>query len=607
MSEQADVPRAPAGPSPTRLRTRATLYFMTAALPSCLLSGVASVVLHRLVTQQIKDRNARVALQARRLIEDERTRVEHAVAKIAGLDALKDLVEAKAAGRPVREKPFAPTQAPIYGLEILAVVHLFSEGTSAILSNAHLARTVGDEAPSFLVPARGTANRKNAAPPILSGVALEYVDGNPPIKVPVLIAQATLLLQNGHAAVIYGGIRLDGHRLRNLASATDATVRLHHPHIEPWVFSPRRHAPTTATDTWTLDPLNPDAPPMTLSVSVHLERLVKAKRLFATTAVALVIGALLAAVLFATILAKRITTPILELSDAARQVGQGNLNVTVIPRSQDEVGGLVRVFNHMTKELVQARVRVRRAERVAAWQQIARRVAHEIKNPLFPIQMSMETLQKSYNKKHPKLDEIVQEATRTVLEEVRALNRIVTEFSNFARLPAPKRTPEDPWAILLHVHGLYKGPDVDGRVQLADPPNTPLPLISLDREQIGRALINLVKNALEALNDETGTVTLHVQTATHEGVHGVRFLVVDTGEGMPDDVKASLFTPYFTTKAEGTGLGLAIVSRIVEEHHGHIEVQSQPEQGTTFTLFIPADSPTGPAVPAQDPAPSSDS
>lgn len=571
------------------MRTRATIYFITAALPSCLLSGMASIVLHRLVTQEIKDRNARVAEQARRIVEDERIRVERAVNEIAALDRVKDLAWAKASGQTVRGESFAPSQAPIYGLEILALVHTSQTPPSTnVVSSAHLGRAVGDEAPSFIT----------STPTVKSGVALEYVDGNPPVKAPVLIAQKTITVRPGHRATVYGGIRLDGHRLRNLANAADATVRLSRSKMTALVFSARNEPTDVATRTWSLAPLDPKTPKMTLSVSVHTERLVKAKQLFATTAVALVVGALLTALLFATIFAKRITTPILELSEAARRIGGGDLEVTVISRAKDEVGGLVRVFNQMTKELAEARIRVRKAERVAAWQQIARRVAHEIKNPLFPIQMSMETLQKSYRKKHPKLDEIVEESTRTVLEEVRALNRIVTEFSNFARLPTPKCTPEAPWTVLQHVHSLY---EANGRVRLIPEPSPPLPNIPLDREQISRALINLVKNALEALSEEQGTVTLDVQSGTHDNLPGVFFSVADTGVGMPDEVKERLFTPYFTTKEEGTGLGLAIVDRIIEEHHGHVEVESTLGHGTRFTLFIPADSATLPAEPSVNP------
>jgi nitrogen fixation/metabolism regulation signal transduction histidine kinase len=268
-------------------------------------------------------------------------------------------------------------------------------------------------------------------------------------------------------------------------------------------------------------------------------------------------------------------------------VAGDNLDVYLEPRSEDEVGSLVRVFNHMTAELAESRDRLSRAERIAAWQQIARRVAHEIKNPLFPIQMSMETLKKSYDKQHPKLAEIIEESTRTVLEEVRSLNRIVTEFSDFARLPAPELEETDVSVLLDHVYGLYRG---DGSVLRYDKvaiAEKALGRVPADREQLGRALINLVKNAIEALpEDGAGTVTLDAYAETKRDKDGVVLAVADTGVGMPEEVRTKIFTPYFTTKSEGTGLGLAIVERIVSEHGGTIDVASS-NAGTTFFVWLP--------------------
>ncbi|MCK6552770.1 ATP-binding protein, partial [Myxococcota bacterium] len=238
------------------------------------------------------------------------------------------------------------------------------------------------------------------------------------------------------------------------------------------------------------------------------------------------------------------------------------------------------------------RARLQRAERVAAWREIARRVAHEIKNPLFPIQMSMETLRKSWRSQHPKLEEIVEESTKTVLEEVRSLNRIVTEFSDFARLPSPKLEETSVLDVLEHAAALWaSGAPGAAPIEVVLDRDVitarALPRIAIDRGQIERALINLVKNAVEVLRDSGGRVTLDAHAEVRGARSGVVLTVHDTGPGIPDELRERIFTPYFTTKAEGTGLGLAIVERIAEEHHGAVHVDSAPGRGTTFHLWLP--------------------
>jgi nitrogen fixation/metabolism regulation signal transduction histidine kinase len=287
-------------------------------------------------------------------------------------------------------------------------------------------------------------------------------------------------------------------------------------------------------------------------------------------------------------LSRRITEPILELSSAAVQVGAGKLDVEVPAGTDDEVGALIEVFNQMIKELADSRERLARAERVAAWREAARRIAHEIKNPLNPMQMAMETLRKAYKSKHAQLDEIVEESIKVVLDEVRAISRMVSSFSDFARLPRPKLEAIPPLELLQHAARLYGTvpPGLSVVLDAAVIDARRLPRINADRDQVERALINLVKNAIEAMPNG-GKVVLDAAATKRGAGAGVSLIVTDNGPGMSAAVKEQLFVPYFTTKPEGTGLGLAIVERIVAEHDGAIDVETAPGSGTTFRLWIP--------------------
>ncbi|MCB9646390.1 MAG: HAMP domain-containing protein [Deltaproteobacteria bacterium] len=582
MSGEAPEPEAR-----SRLALRVTVFFLVAAAPALVLTVAAVLLLDRLVAQEIAVRTQETVAEAHRILASERDRVAKAVAAVARDDAVRDL--AAGVGQPGLQidEGLALRLASAHGLDLLALVPLRGPQAGILVSSAHLPGAVGDDAPPFiqaLLPA-GTAT---------VGAAHDWVEGNPPRLAPALLASQPAGPRRRPGLLVYGGSRLDGPQLGHVARAAQATFVLRSPGIRPVVFpadAPPGRQPRVLTVAAfpnghaLVDPGSAAQPdePTRLEIYLHAERLERARSLLRAGAAALGGASLLAALVAGFFLSRRLTRPILELSDAARRVGAGDLTVTLEPRSDDEVGALTRVFNRMTSELATSRERLARAERLAAWQQIARRVAHEIKNPLFPIQMSIETLKKSYDKQHPKLDEIVEESTRTVLAEVRALNRIVTEFSDFARLPTLQRAPVAPRTVLAHVASLYAQPA--GQVSLRPDLPEALPEILADREQLSRALINLVKNALEAAPEVT--VTLGAEAGTHEGVAGVWLEVEDDGPGMPEEVKAQVFTPYFTTKAQGTGLGLAIVERITSEHGGAVDIRSAPGQGTTVALFIP--------------------
>ncbi len=295
-----------------------------------------------------------------------------------------------------------------------------------------------------------------------------------------------------------------------------------------------------------------------------------------------------AALLGGHLLARRITRPVEALREAALRVAAGDLRARVETRASGEVGDLVRAFNGMTADLAQSRERAASAERVAAWREVARRLAHEVKNPLTPSAMSVETLREALEQRRPDFEEIFREGTAAIQEEVRRLKRIVDEFSRFARLPPPEPSPVPADELLGALLALYPAPPPGVRLEREVAGG--LPAVSVDRDQMLQVLLNLVRNATEAM-PRGGTLRL---AARREGAE-VLVSVSDTGPGIPPADLPRVFEPYFTTKEGGTGLGLAIAERIVSEHGGRIEVASGPGQGATFTVRLPAA--TAPASP----------
>ena len=224
-----------------------------------------------------------------------------------------------------------------------------------------------------------------------------------------------------------------------------------------------------------------------------------------------------------------------------------------------------------------------RTQKVAAWREVARRLAHEIKNPLTPIQLSAERMRRKLSSLEDPLSSFVQECTTTIIGEVESLKNLVDEFSQFARMPAPRAVPTDLHQLLADTLVLYDGllTDVRFERQFADQ----LPQVRVDVEQMRRVIINLVDNAVEA-TDRRGTIVL--ETAHDPSNNLVRVTVSDDGPGIPPEEREKLFLPYYSTKGRGSGLGLAIVRRIVAEHGGSIDVAPNVPRGTRFTIELPA-------------------
>jgi len=308
------------------------------------------------------------------------------------------------------------------------------------------------------------------------------------------------------------------------------------------------------------------------------------KKYIQGTAAAVGVAGVLLALMLSFWTASRVTRPLRDLASSVREVAGGNWDTRASVVSSDEVGQLARDFNGMTEQLREQRDRMIQAERVAAWRELARRLAHELKNPLFPLQITIENLQRSRDATPEQFDEVFRESTTTLLAELGHLKTIIGRFSDFAKMPAPQLEPVDINHVAREVLQLFEAqlrtpgqPAVETKLQLeADPGQVPA-----DPEQLRRALRNLVLNALDAM-PQGGT--LLVRTSRHDGKVAVE--VSDTGEGLTPEECDRLFTPYYTTKQHGTGLGLAIVQSVVSDHKGTITVHSEPGQGTTFRIEL---------------------
>ena len=292
--------------------------------------------------------------------------------------------------------------------------------------------------------------------------------------------------------------------------------------------------------------------------------------------------------------AARVTRPVQKLVAAAREVSHGNWGARVDVHGRDEIAQLSKSFNQMTGQLVEQREKLVQVERVAAWRELARRLAHELKNPLFPLQTTVENLQRAREQNSPQFDEVFRESTGIMLGEIDNLKAIVSRFSDFAKMPQPELAPVNLNDIARNVVKLFEAQfGAVGR-----PPITPelhlqenLPIIQADATLLHRAIENLILNAMDAM-PAGGVLMLRTQTIEH----GVSLEVSDTGSGLTPEESERIFTPYYTSKQHGSGLGLAIVQAIVADHGGRISVESESGVGTSFHIDLPASPPHKPQV-----------
>ena len=320
-----------------------------------------------------------------------------------------------------------------------------------------------------------------------------------------------------------------------------------------------------------------------LTVAISRSALVAEQQQIRAIAYGVASGGILLAIIFSLWIAARVSRPVEELARAAEEVASGSWDTQVPVRGSDEVAVLARSFNHMTEELSNQRERLVQSERVAAWRELARRLAHELKNPLFPLQLTVENLVRARQLPEAEFDEVFNESTQTLGMEIGNLKKIIGRFSDFSKMPKPELERIDARDVIERVRALYAVASEDGpKITVkTDVDDRSMPLM-VDPELLHRALSNLVLNAKDAM-PEGGTVTI---SARAKG-DAVELRVADTGQGLTPEECERLFTPYYTTKQHGTGLGLAIVQSVVADHAGTIAVESGNGRGATFVITLP--------------------
>ena len=312
----------------------------------------------------------------------------------------------------------------------------------------------------------------------------------------------------------------------------------------------------------------------------------------------------LAAMVAGVLVVRPVTNRIARLAAATRPVAEGDLSVRVSDAGKDEVADLGRAFNRMLEELESSRARIEFLRRMSEWQKMARRLAHEIKNPLTPIQLAVEECHRRYTGEDAAYRRIVQTTLEVVGEEVGTLRRLVSEFSSFARLPRAELAPSDLAEFVREQRAHFAAPEevaplsgssyrrtpeaeesVLAHADISfDVPEGSLPA-AMDREMLHRVLTNLVRNSAQALRDAGRRGKVQVKLVDE----GQRYalLVDDDGPGIPAEMRSSIFDPYVTTKKDGTGLGLAIVKKVVVDHGGTIDALPSPLGGARFRIRIP--------------------
>ncbi len=318
---------------------------------------------------------------------------------------------------------------------------------------------------------------------------------------------------------------------------------------------------------------------------------------YADVFLALLCGTVVLAVAAGALVVRPVTRRIARLAAATRPVAEGDLSVRVALEGDDEVADLGRAFDRMLEELAQSRARVEFLRRMSEWQKMARRLAHEIKNPLTPIQLAVEECHRRYRGDDPEFRRVLQTTFEVVEEEVGSLRRLVTEFAGFARLPRAALRPGDLGGFLREqaAHFAAADGDEDERALFAgvdvafDVPDGAMPA-SIDEEMLHRALINVIRNAAQAIREGARAGTGRrgqVRVAAREERGGYAITVDDDGPGIPAEVAPVLFDPYVTTRRDGTGLGLSIVKKIVVDHGGSIDAGSGPLGGARIRLVLP--------------------
>ena len=287
-------------------------------------------------------------------------------------------------------------------------------------------------------------------------------------------------------------------------------------------------------------------------------------------------------ILIAIFITNQIAQPLRMLEESIGNIQLGKRNIPIEYTKNDEIGSLVREYNRMLSELEHSAGMLAKTERELAWREMAKQIAHEIKNPLTPMKLSVQFLLRSWQNKDKKFEDLLNRVAQTLIEQINDLSAIATEFSNFANMPRPQRDVAEVNHIVDSVVRLFENSE-EAKVVLSQMPTEIIHLF-VDQKQIERVLINLIKNALQAIpEDREGYIDVSVRIKNKY----ILISVADNGTGIPEDLQEKMFRPNFTTKSSGMGLGLAIVKNIIEGEGGTISFETKIGAGTTFFIELP--------------------
>jgi signal transduction histidine kinase len=592
-----------------KLRTRLfALVSGLVALTVVLATWSVSTTARRSFAALDAERTAALVSQFRREFASEAEQIALRVERIAATDAVMRTASGVRRSR-ADYAAYVNEAAPLasaQGLEFLDLVA--ADGT--IVSSAHWPARFGYRHPwAAAAPAAGAAFLQTIELPRETALALVAVRKTGAADPPLYVAGGrrldehflqSLALPAGMRALLYRNIEPESvHQpLIDASGRTLDVIAGEARQLEPLIARARQSGrDASATIEWPDGPEHVDAIPLTgrsgsvvgvLLVGSSGRELAALLRRIRWSGVVFGGIGILTGFILSYAVAARVTQPVEELAAGARAVAAGEWDVRLDDvAAAGEIDDLARAFGTMTRQLVDQRERLIQAERVAAWRELARRLAHELKNPLFPLRLTVDNLRRAKELSDREFAEVFDEGLQTLTTGLANLNTVIGRFSDFAKMPAPQLESVGANELVQRSLQLF-------RAQLEAPDRAPvavtvhldptMPVVRADAEQLGRALQNLLLNAIDAMPDG-GTLT--VRTIRTDG--SVRFEVSDTGAGLTDEERSRLFTPYYTTKQHGTGLGLAIVQSVVADHGGRIWVDSAPGRGTTFHVEIPND------------------
>lgn len=586
------------------LRNKLFLLFTAAvAIVAALVGGITSTVIGNAFERADEQRTAALVAQFRREVQQRGNALVAEVDSIAASDAMVHLAVGMRAPQ-ADLSAFVNEAAPLAAQHQLDFLELVAQD-GAILSSAQFSARAGIKEPLALSlddsNSRGSFLRLEETP-AGSALALStvrrahvadrnfYLVGGRRVGREYL---QSLPLPDGMRALLY---QTSNNSLTDATGALVAPDRLR-PALDPAIKLGKESSQTVR---WSDDAESeetffalPLAGPQQETLGVLLlgssrAEVVRLKRRVRDIALMVGAGGILLGLAFSRWAAARVTRPVEELAAAASEVAAGKWDVKVAAASNDEIGQLAESFNRMTHELITQRDKLLQSERVAAWRELARRLAHELKNPLFPLQITIENMLKAREQSPAEFDEVFRESTATLLAELNNLKAIVGRFSDFSKMPVPERQRMQLNDAVRAAARLFE-PQLQARegtpIKLQVELETVLPRVQADPELLHRALSNLILNAIDAMPNG-GRLTLRTRALDR----AVSLEVSDTGAGLTPEECARLFTPYYTSKQHGTGLGLAIVQSVVSDHGGRIHVESAPDKGTTFFIELPLES-----------------